>query len=39
MNDGVILTDSQGVIEFWNPGATSATGIPEHAAIGANSSD
>jgi signal transduction histidine kinase len=34
VSDGVILTDSYGVIEFWNPGATTATGIPEHAAIG-----
>jgi PAS domain S-box-containing protein len=34
VSDGVILTDSEGVIEFWNPGATSATGIAEHAAIG-----
>jgi PAS domain S-box-containing protein len=34
VSDGVILTDSEGVIEFWNPGATTATGIAEHAAIG-----
>jgi signal transduction histidine kinase len=34
VSDGVILTDSEGVIEFWNPGATAATGIAEHAAIG-----
>jgi PAS domain S-box-containing protein len=34
VSDGVILTDSQGAIEFWNPGATTATGIAEHAAIG-----
>jgi two-component system, OmpR family, sensor histidine kinase VicK len=34
VSDGVILTDSEGVIEFWNPGATEATGIAEHAAIG-----
>jgi PAS domain S-box-containing protein len=34
VSDGVILTDAEGVIEFWNPGATSATGIAEHAAIG-----
>jgi PAS domain S-box-containing protein len=34
VSDGVILTDSDGVIQFWNPGATTATGIAEHAAIG-----
>jgi two-component system, OmpR family, phosphate regulon sensor histidine kinase PhoR len=34
VSDGVILTDSEGVIQFWNPGATTATGIAEHAAIG-----
>jgi PAS domain S-box-containing protein len=34
VSDGVILTDADGVIEFWNPGATNATGIAEHAAIG-----
>jgi two-component system phosphate regulon sensor histidine kinase PhoR len=34
VSDGVILTDSDGVIQFWNPGATTATGIPEHAAVG-----
>jgi signal transduction histidine kinase len=34
VSDGVILTDATGTIEFWNPGATAATGIAEHAAIG-----
>jgi PAS domain S-box-containing protein len=34
VSDGVILTDADGVIQFWNPGATTATGIAEHAAIG-----
>jgi PAS domain S-box-containing protein len=34
VSDGVILTGTDGVIEFWNPGATNVTGIEERFAIG-----
>jgi len=34
VSDGVILTDEQGRIRFWNPAAEELTGIDENGAIG-----
>ena len=34
VSDGVILTDSEGRVRFWNPGAEKLTGIDEAGAIG-----
>ena len=34
VSDGVILTDVDGRVRFWNPGAEKLTGIDEHGAMG-----
>jgi PAS domain S-box-containing protein len=34
VSDGVILTDAQGRVRFWNPAAEKLTGIDEAGAIG-----
>ena len=34
VSDGVILTDSEGRVRFWNPAAEKLTGVDEHGAIG-----
>ena len=34
VSDGVILTDAEGRVRFWNPGAEKLTGIDEDGAIG-----
>ena len=34
VSDGVILTDPQGRVRFWNPAAEELTGIDENGAIG-----
>jgi signal transduction histidine kinase len=34
VSDGVILTDSEGRVRFWNPGAEKLTGVDEDGAIG-----
>ena len=34
VSDGVILTDSEGRVRFWNPGAEKLTGLDEDGAIG-----
>ena len=34
VSDGVILTDSEGRVRFWNPGAEKLTGLEEDGAIG-----
>jgi two-component system phosphate regulon sensor histidine kinase PhoR len=34
VSDGVILTDADGRVRFWNPAAEKLTGIDEHGAIG-----
>jgi two-component system phosphate regulon sensor histidine kinase PhoR len=34
VSDGVILTDADGRVRFWNPGAENLTGIDEHGAMG-----
>lgn len=34
VSDGVILTDAEGRVRFWNPGAEKLTGVDEGGAIG-----
>jgi two-component system phosphate regulon sensor histidine kinase PhoR len=34
VSDGVILTDSEGRVRFWNPAAEKLTGVDEDGAIG-----
>lgn len=34
VSDGVILTDAEGRVRFWNPGAEKLTGVDEEGAIG-----
>ena len=34
VSDGVILTDAEGRVRFWNPGAEKLTGVDEAGAIG-----
>lgn len=34
--DAILATDRQGVIRFWNPGATRIFGFPEKEALGAS---
>jgi PAS domain S-box-containing protein len=34
VSDGVVLTDAEGRVRFWNPAAEKLTGIAEHGAAG-----
>jgi two-component system, OmpR family, phosphate regulon sensor histidine kinase PhoR len=34
VSDGVVLTDDEGRVRFWNPAAEKLTGIAEHGAAG-----